>query len=39
MGDVVARTSNMILGYIHRCIAAKNKEVIVLLLFPLIRAY
>lgn len=39
MGDMVARKSDVILGYTHRCIAAKSKEVIVLLLFSLIRAY
>lgn len=39
LGEVVAKKTNVILGYINRCIAAKNEKVIVLLLSPLIRAY
>lgn len=39
MGEVVAEKANVILGYINRCIEAKYKEFIVLLLSVPIRAY
>lgn len=35
----MAKKTNVILGYITRCRAAKNKEVILLLLFFLVTAY
>lgn len=38
LGAVTAENVNVILSYINRCTAAKNKEVTVLLLSVLVRA-
>lgn len=39
VGEVVAEKDNVMVGYINRCIVAKYKEFIVLLLSVPIRAY
>lgn len=39
LGEVVVEKANVAIGYINRCIAVKNKGVIVLLLSVLVREY